>query len=76
MNIVLDPDSIDAILALSVASGLTPSAVVRKLLDPTAPPARESRQPRRPRRWPVFAGAAAASLLLLVATARRARRTP
>lgn len=75
MHVILDPDTADAVLALSIASGLTPSTVIQRALDAIAAPALTHQRPRLSRRWPVAAATAAASLLLLAFTARRARRT-
>lgn len=66
----LDPDTAQAVLALSIASGLSPQTVVQRLLD--TPPATASRQQHRPPRWPVVA-TATAGLTLLLLVARRAR---
>ncbi|MDR7545494.1 MAG: hypothetical protein QN120_14715 [Armatimonadota bacterium] len=72
--VTLDPDTADAVLALSVASGLTPSSVVQKLLDATAALPPTARRPRLSYRWPAAAAAAASLLLLAVAARRHARR--
>lgn len=77
MDVPIDPDTADAILALSIASGLTPSAVLQRLVETIAPTPTTPRpqQPRPPRRWPLAAATAAAGFLLVATVVRRAHRT-